>query len=110
MSGGITGGLQGRAYAEGLMDGQCLPSYILLFPLPSEGEHYDPNGSCSGQVAAGLTPISILSAAVESDGAAAALDCAKIPQRPRRNSSSLQAASLAHSQLSADLHPYEQLF
>lgn len=89
------GALQGHAHAEGLMDGQCLPSYTLLFPLPSEGEHYDPNGSCSGQVAAGLTPIPILSAAAESlDGAAAALDCAKIPQRPRRNSSPLQAGLL----------------
>lgn len=30
------GALQGHAGAEGLMDGQCFPSHICCFPLPSE--------------------------------------------------------------------------
>lgn len=104
------GPLQGRAHAEGLMDGQCLPSYILLFPLPSEGEHYDPNGSCSGQVAAGLTPYP---SSVQQWSLMVQLQHWIVQKSPKDQGGIAHLSkqlSLAHSQLSADLHPYEQLF
>lgn len=64
------------------MDGQCLPSYILLFLLLPlwEGSSEILMAVGPAMVDAGLTPRLILSAEKESPGGpAAASDCANIP-------------------------------